>query len=54
MITPRYYEDRIKEIQTELPKDQQDKYIRQLMIDTLDSLGYPNSLLKGEDNAESK
>lgn len=50
MITPRYYEDAIREIMTEVPKDQQDQKIRQLMIDTLDSLGYEygNRLLREE------
>lgn len=50
MITPRYYEDAIREIMTEVPKDQQDQKIRQLMIDTLDSLVYEygNRLLREE------
>lgn len=50
MITPRHYEEAIREILTEIPKDQQPEAVRKLMIDTLDCLGYAygNSILRDE------
>ena len=50
MITARHYEESIREILTEIPKEQQESAIKKLMMDTLDSLGYEygNRLLREE------
>jgi len=50
MITARHYEENIREILTEIPKEQQPEAIKKLMMDTLDSLGYEygNRLLREE------
>ena len=54
MITARHYEESIREILTEIPKEQQETAIKKLMMDTLDSLGYEygNRLLREESKAE--
>lgn len=54
MITARHYEESIREILTEIPKEQQESAIKKLMMDTLDSLGYSygNKILKEEEDKE--
>ena len=50
MITPRHYEETIREILENVPKAEQEKSIKKLMMDTLDSMGYEygNRLLREE------
>jgi hypothetical protein len=52
MITPRHYEEEIREILTEVPKEQRDQRLMQLMMDVLDTLGYEygNRLLREDEN----
>ena len=54
MITPRHYEETIREILTEIPKEQQETAIKKLMMDTLDSLGYEygNRILREDSEAK--
>ena len=52
MITPRHYEETIREILTEVPREQREQRIKQLMMDVLDTLGYEygNRLLREDEN----
>ena len=52
MITPRHYEETIREILTEVPKEQQETQIKKLMMDVLDCMGYEygNRLIREEKN----
>ena len=54
MITPRHYEEAIREILTETPKEQQETQIKKLMMDVLDTLGYEygNRIIREESENE--
>ena len=40
MITPRHYEEAIREIYETVPRADQENKLKKLMMDTLDSMGY--------------
>lgn len=50
MITPRQYEDAIRDIIETVPKIEQNNSMMKLMMDTLDTLGYEygNRLIREE------